>query len=184
MGFDPSTFNWSALLLTISGVLITSWALAGWRWSSKPQDIFISFAFILTACKSAAAPFRGLLDPDYIGFGFGLLQAEQGWPVTLAAGSVVGFGAAAGFAALKADRAPTIFAGAVGLVFLALQLPFFLPLLLQRPEVITMQFGEYLTIPPTGAIPIGLYMVLGYTVVVGRAVRATVITARQRLTAA
>lgn len=172
MQFNPETFNWVALLLTISGFLLVAWIVAAWRLSPRPLDLFVSFAFLITACKSSAAPFRGLLDPDYVGFGFGLLQADKGWSVTLAAGSVVLFGVAAAFAALKPGaRGPNLFAGSVGLAFLALQLPVFVPLLLTSPDVIVIQFGEYLTVPPAFAIPIGLYMTVGYALAAYRAVR-------------
>lgn len=171
MRFDPDTFNWAALLLAISALLLPAWGFAAWRRSARPAALFIGFAFLITACKSAAAPFRGLLDPDYVGFGFGLLRAEQGWPVTLAAGGVVLFGIAASFAALRPERkGPSLFAGALGFAFLALQLPVFLPLLLNSPQFIVMQFGEYLTVPPAFAIPIGLYMVAGYAAAIARAI--------------
>lgn len=181
MALDPSTFNWAALLLVISTLLIAAWLAAAWRASAKTSALFVSFAFLITACKSSAAPFRGLVDPDYVGFGFGLLQAGQGWPVTIAAGSVVLFGAAAAFLALR-PREPrsALFAGAVGLAFLILQLPVFLPLLVSRPGAIVMQFGEYLTVPPAAAIPIGLYMVAGYTAAVAIAARALLRQIAQR----
>lgn len=171
MLFDPATFNWAALLLAITALLFLAWGVALGRRPAGPTAIFVSLAFLLTACKSAAAPFRGLLDPAYVGYGFGLLQADKGWSVTLAAGSVVVFGAAAAFAALRPERrGATLLAGAVGLAFLALQLPVFLPLLLASPHVIVMQFGQYLTVPPVFAIPIGLYMIVGYSLAIARAV--------------
>lgn len=36
---------------------------------------------------NSAAPIRGFVDPNYVGYGFGLLRADKGLVVTLMAGS-------------------------------------------------------------------------------------------------
>jgi len=180
MDFDPRTFNWGALLLAISGALILLWLIALRRQRPGLVQAGVSVAFLLTACQTAAAPFRGLLDPDYVGFGFGLVQAGRGSSVTLVAGSVMLAAAAAAFLALRRD-APLAagFTGAVGLAFLAALGPVLLPLIASEAGSVRMQFGQYVTIPPACAIPIILFMHAGYAMAAVMAIATLTRRARQ-----
>lgn len=180
MEFDPKTFNWGALLLVISGALILIWLFAVRRGRPGLVRAGVSLAFLLTACQTAAAPFRGLLDPDYIGFGFGLVQAGRGWPVTTASGSVLLLAATAAFLSLRrASAVAAGLSGAVGLAFLCALGPVLLPLIAAEPSSVKMQFGQYLTIPPAGAIPLLLFMQAGYALAAAIAVAALARRARQ-----
>jgi hypothetical protein len=111
---------------------------------------------------TTAAPFRGLLDPNYVGYSFGLLHAARGWSVTLAAGSVLALGLAAAFLLLRQGRGATIFAGAVGLYFLLCLAPPVLTTLFTDPTAFEIQFGEYLTVPGNIAVVPVLAVLTGY----------------------
>jgi hypothetical protein len=173
MAFDPSTFNWGLFLLVVSAILIAFWVAAAQRTKPDPIRTIVSLAFLFTACQKAAAPFRGLLDPNYVGFHFGFIGAERGFAVFVTAGSVFCLAVAAAFLALRRDDTlATLVTGLAGVIFFAALGPNVLQALVSEPRSIEMQFGEYLTIPPLGAIPLLLFMLVGYAIAAGLLIRS------------
>ena len=56
-----------------------------WTWIA----LIAGVANLVIVFLNGAAPIRGALDPNYVGYGFGFLHADKGLAVTLIAGSVV-----------------------------------------------------------------------------------------------
>ena len=140
--------NWGVFALCASVLLTLVWALqlrkGRWTW----LWLYTSFGCLLAACFNTAAPFRGYLDPEYVGFGFGLLQAERGLTVTAMAGAIlIACGVSAMVAAsLRAGPALWIVAVTCAAMFVILGVPTLINGVTD-PHANAMQFGEYLTIP-------------------------------------
>jgi len=77
------------------------------------MSIYVSFAFLLLAAMNSAAPIRGYVDPNYVGYGFGLLHATKGLSVTLMAGGVFLISAVSAFFAARIRRGPAMWIVAV-----------------------------------------------------------------------
>jgi hypothetical protein len=80
--------NWALFALSIAGVMTGIWILVLVKSRRSFMSIYVSFAFLLLAAMNSAAPIRGYVDPNYVGYGFGLLHATRGLSVTLMAGGV------------------------------------------------------------------------------------------------
>jgi hypothetical protein len=80
--------NWALFALSIAGVMTAIWILVLAKSRRSLMSIYVSFAFLLLAAMNSAAPIRGYVDPNYVGYGFGLLHATKGLSVTLMAGGV------------------------------------------------------------------------------------------------
>lgn len=133
--------------MAVSAALFAVWTMAALRARAPWQAIVVGLAMVLVAGTNGAAPVRGLVDPDYIGFRYGLFSAEKGVAVTIVAGGLFLFAAAGAFAALRQGRiAKTavallclLFLGAVGAPMMAGAV--------RDIDANVIQFGEYLTIP-------------------------------------
>ncbi|MDZ7628809.1 MAG: hypothetical protein U5J99_10455 [Parvularculaceae bacterium] len=92
--------------MTVSAALLSVWTMAAVRARPKWQAFVVGLAMLLIAAINGAAPVRGLVDPDYIGFHFGRFAAEKGLAVTIIAGGVFLLAAAGAFdrATLCPDR--------------------------------------------------------------------------------
>lgn len=93
------------------------------------------------------APIRGVLDPAYVGYGFGLLQVGRGVMVTLVAGAVlIAALSAACMAVSQARRRAMLFVATVdALLFANLTFPI-AQAFVEDPSSGKLQFGEYLTL--------------------------------------
>jgi hypothetical protein len=144
---DVSHVNWAYVGLGLFGALAVAWITRLRRGKPGPIALIASVALLITAGLNAAAPWRGVLDPHYAGYRFGLLHADAGWAVSAIAGAVFLLAAAGAFAALETGRrAATLTA----LACLAFALIIGLPWSRQafaHPEANVIQFGGYLTIP-------------------------------------
>ena len=146
-------------LVGIATLFVLVFVVARRGWS--PIGFVVATSNWLVASFHVVAPFRGLMDPSYVGYSFGLLSAERGWKVTALAGSVLIGGALSAAIAARNSRGPimavvAMFNGAVLIVF-------GLPLIqsaLTDPSRHVMQFGEFLTVPPMIALPVTLILVL------------------------
>lgn len=121
-----------------------------WTWIA----LIVALADLAIVTLTGAAPIRGAVDPDYIGYGYGFLQADKGLAVTLMAGSVVAFSALAAWIAIRNRPGPAMLIVAAVSAFHLVNAGF--PLLdnvLADPTRVQIQFGEYLTVPHTVAIP-------------------------------
>jgi hypothetical protein len=93
--------NWALFALSIAGVLTGIWILVLVKSRRSFMSIYVSFAFLLLAAMNSAAPIRGYVDPNYVGYGFGLLHATRGLSVTLMAGGVFLISAVSAFFAAR-----------------------------------------------------------------------------------
>jgi hypothetical protein len=121
-----------------------------WSWIA----LIVGLACLAIVIVNGAAPIRGLLDPGYVGYGYGVLRAEKGLEVALMAGSVVLFSAISSWIAIRNRPGPLMLIVAATSAFHLVNAGF--PLmdgLLADPKNVEIQFGEYLTVPYTVAIP-------------------------------
>jgi hypothetical protein len=116
------------------------------------MSIYVSFAFLLLAAMNLAAPIRGYFDPNYVGYGFGLLHATKGLSVTLIAGGFFLISAVSAFFAARNRHGPAMWIVAVACsAFTVIQGWPWLDGVLHDPTGNAIQFGEYLTIPGLAA---------------------------------
>jgi hypothetical protein len=121
-----------------------------WTWLA----LLVALANLVIVFITGAAPIRGALDPNYVGYGYGFLQADKGLEVTLLAGSVVLASALSAWLAIRNRPGPLMLIVAATAAFHLVNAGF--PLLdgiRADPHSIKIQFGEYLTVPHTVAIP-------------------------------
>ena len=138
-------------------VMVFVVARRGWN----PIALLVATSNWLIASIHVVAPFRGLLDPSYVGYSFGLLSADRGVVVTALAGSILIGGAVSAAVAARNSPGPSMAVVAIfnGIVLIVFGLP-----LIQRaitnPSRYVMQFGEFLTVPAAIALPVTLVLVL------------------------
>lgn len=151
--------NWGFFALAVSAALVAIWVflLARRQWSWP--GLVASIGCLLVAAFNSAAPFRGAIDPNYVGFGFGLLQADKGIAVTLLAGPLLLFGAISAFLAVSRTQGPALWLVAVfSAALLAILGVPAAQGMFSDPEANSIQFGEYLTIP--GMLAAAIYLLL------------------------
>lgn len=155
MGAVMAGINWAVVGLSIAGSLLAAWLYqvvhnrpAFWGW-------FVGFGHLFVASTSAAAPFRGPLDPHYPGYHFGFLYSAGGIETTFLAGAIVLGGAVSAFLAIKARPGRALWFVAATSAFFLLNLGgAWLEAVVQKFSDTEMQFGQYLTIPPLVAAPL------------------------------
>jgi flagellar biosynthesis protein FliQ len=140
--------NWGLFALSVSALLIGAWIVLAVRRKPSPMALVASFACVLAASLNSAAPFRGAIDPGYMGYVFGLLAADKGLAVTALAGSVFVGALVAAFIALtrRSGRALWWVSGVCGALSVILGGPWLIQSLTD-PSSNAIQFGEYLTVP-------------------------------------
>ena len=128
------------------------------------MSIYVSFAFLVFAAINSAAPVRGYVDPNYVGYTFGLLHAPKGLSVTFVAGSIFLVSAVSAFFAARNRRGPAMWIVAVACFFFAITQGWpWLEGLIRDPAGDAIQFGEYLTIPGlTATALLGLFLVVPF----------------------
>jgi hypothetical protein len=140
--------DWGMFALGVSAVLAPVWiwrlVKGGWAW----PGLYASLGCLLAACFNSAAPFRGAIDPDYVGYAFGLARAEKGLAVTLIAAAI--FIACAASAMIAAGRraGPPLWVVAATCAVMAVIIG--VPTVqgaISDPGANAIQFGEYLAIP-------------------------------------
>jgi hypothetical protein len=152
--------SWGWFGLSIAAVLfviVFVFARRGWN----PLALSVALANWLVASLNAAAPFRAAIDPDYVGYSFGLFSAERGLAVTAVAGTLLVGGALAAVLAARQLRGfamgfVLVFDGALAAVLGA-------PLAIAAatdPTGFIIEFGEYLTIPAAVAIPVMFLLIV------------------------
>ncbi len=153
--------NWALFAFGASTVLFLGWLWTILKGRRSWASVYVSFGFLLLAAMNSAAPVRGLVDPNYVGYGFGLLRADRGITVTLLAGGV--FLACVACLIIAGSNRPGprmwLVAG-VSLVFLAVMGWPWLQGVVSDPSKNAIQFGEYLTIPGLiASVLVGLLLV-------------------------
>ena len=140
--------NWAIFGISVSAILtaIWVWQLTRKRWSWA--GLYASLGCLIAAGFHSAAPVRGIVDPDYPGYVFGLVHSGKGIGVTLLAGAIfLACGASALLAASrKRGRELWFVAATCAAMFVIIGIPT-LQQAVQDPAANSIQFGEYLTIP-------------------------------------
>jgi hypothetical protein len=150
--------NWLYFALTVSAILALLWLVTAFRARPAWPAWVGGMGFLFVAGLNSAAPVRGLVDPNYVGFAFGFLRAEQGVMVTLLAGALFVSAVLGAFAALRRERWAMWFTAlAAGAHVVNLGIPWAFSTA-TNIEDNTIQLGEYLTIP--GALSTLLMFVL------------------------
>lgn len=166
--------NWAVFALAVTALLAIAWAMLlrkrRWSW----PGLIASIGCLVTAGLNSAAPFRGVLDPDYVGYSFGLASARPGFAVTLVAGAI--FLASAASALIAVGRSAGRLLWFVGATCAALCVVIGLPTLLQAirdPAGNAIELGEYLAIPGwAGSLILILLVAVPFVVGLVWAVRA------------
>jgi hypothetical protein len=140
--------NWAWVALGVTASIFLLWLLEvrkrRWAW----PGLIASVGCLMTAGLNSAAPLRGLVDPEYMGYVFGLVSADRGLSVTLLAGSI--FLAASASALIAAGRRSGPPLWIVSATCAALAVILGVPTLISAwrdPAANSIQFGEYLTVP-------------------------------------
>jgi hypothetical protein len=139
--------NWAYFAVAVSAVLVLAWIVAAVRARAALPGWVAGAALLLVATLNTAAPVRGAIDPNYVGYNFGYLSADRGLMVTLVAGGALVLALAGAFAALGRGRIARVVVAISSLAFL---INLGVPLLVGAIADIdsnVIQFGEYLTIP-------------------------------------
>jgi hypothetical protein len=140
--------NWAMFALSVSAVLVAVWLwlVTRRRWSWV--GLYASLGCLIAACFNTAAPVRGALDPNYVGYQFGVAGSEKGLGVTLVAGSILLFTALSALlaASREAGRELWIVALTCAAMFVVIGVPTLQQAVLD-PSANAIQFGEYLTVP-------------------------------------
>lgn len=149
---DFSGMNWAVFALGVSAILFIVWLIQVFRRRPGIQAIIVSLAHLLVASFCAAAPVRGYVDPNYIGFTFGYLHTGQGIETTLVAGAVFLSAVIGAFLAIRKRRGPAMWFVVLTSAFFAINLgrPWLQSTLTDMSQN-EIQFGEYLTIPGAAA---------------------------------
>lgn len=93
--------NWALFALVVTGIMTAAWLFVLVKSPQSFMSIYVSLGFLVLAGMNSAAPVRGFVDPNYVGYGFGLLRADKGLVVTLVAGSVFLVSAVCAFIAAR-----------------------------------------------------------------------------------
>jgi len=140
--------NWLYVGLAAFAVYggIFGYCVAQRRWTKA--GLGVGLTNLLMVMLNLAAPFRGALDPDYLGYNVGLIHVQQGLWVTAVSGSIVVATLASACIAVLDLRGRAM--GFVAAVDSALVLLIGLPISwegLADPSDYSIQLGEYLVIP-------------------------------------
>ncbi len=155
---DVSQINWAWVALGVSAGLLLVWTLVARRAKAGAPAAFVGLAHLIVAGLHSAAPVRGYFDPQYVGYGFGLLSADKGLAVTLVAGAVWLVAVLGGFLSLARARVAMAFVALSSLAFAVIIGAPLVRDLLITPDASKLQLGEYLSIP--GLAAIGLLLVI------------------------
>ncbi|MFZ4606699.1 MAG: hypothetical protein ACOYM5_10620 [Caulobacter sp.] len=149
---DVSQINWAWVALGVSAGLLLVWTLVARRAKAGAPAAFVGLAHLIVAGLHSAAPVRGYFDPQYVGYGFGLLSADKGLAVTLVAGAVWLVAVLGAFLSLARARVAMAFVALSSLAFAVIIGAPLVRDLLITPDASKLQLGEYLTIPGLAAI--------------------------------
>lgn len=158
---DWTEFNWLYLGFALWTIMWASFLYVARKRRFGPLGLLIGVANMVVAMLHAVAPFRGALDPDYVGYGFLALQAEPGLGVTAIAGPVLLLSFAAALIAVSESRGWPM--RALQIWSAALALLFGVPLLLglvTEPTSFSINLGEYASIPWFVSFPLLLGLVV------------------------
>lgn len=140
-----------ALVLNIIYWSVFVYLLSRRRWNISA--LAVGIFHMLFAAVVSVAPIRSLLDPDYVGYGLGVIHFEKR-AVALPAALILGWALAAAWVAIGQGRGRWMRIVMVGDLFLAMSMG--ISILLDRSQNWKFQLGEHFT--ATGVA--GLLMLL------------------------
>jgi len=122
-----------------------------WSW----LGLVIGIANMVLVSINVVAPFRGLLDPRYVGYNFLLISIPPGFGVTLVAGSMFLLSLYCAVVAVdnRKGRPMLLLAGWNGFIALLVGLPLLYELFTDHSSL-AIELGEYVTIPWYLSVPI------------------------------
>ena len=140
--------NWVAFAAGIAGLVLVAWVIVlrrgNWAW----PGLVAGLGCVVVAALNSAAPVRGLLDPDYAGYTFGLAHSDKGVGVTLVAGSIwLACVASALIAASRTRGAALWLVAATCAALLAIIGWPTVTAALTDPAANSIELGEYLKVP-------------------------------------
>ena len=110
---------------------------------------FASLPQFLVAMLNGAAPVRSIMDPDYVGYTFGMLHADKGMPVMMMSGGIYIAAIVSGLLCMFAMNGPAmIFVAAFDLFVLAIIGIPMVQTMMTDPSQFIVQAGEYFTMSP------------------------------------
>ena len=174
--------NWALFAGCVTAIMFAVWLFLLVRSRRSITSVYVSFAFLLLAGMNSAAPIRGFVDPDYVGYGFGMLRADKGLPVTLMAGTVFLASLACALIAVRNRRGAAMWIVAiVCAAFTIIEGWPWLRNVVSNPESNMIQFGEYLTIPGlVGSALLGALLVVPFLIGLPWAARLAMASERAR----
>jgi hypothetical protein len=148
-----SEFFWPSIGFVTGGAVlaIAVWALKDRRWSAGA--LYVGLGCLAIALLHMVAPFRGSLDPAYVGYSFGFVSLDRGPMVALVAGAVYLLATAAMAIAIRNRNGPAMWLVAAVTGFALFNLGGTLLLTGNRFRI---ELGEYLQLGPNAAIPVAL----------------------------
>lgn len=129
---------------------IFTYCLVQKQWTKG--GLLVAIFNLFLAFMNSVAPIRGWADPAYLGFSLGFIRVPQGPGVTLVSGAIfLAAVASMSIALLNKTGRPMSFVSAFNGV-LALNIGGKLVLdLIQQPDKVKIQLGEFLTLAPVPA---------------------------------
>ena len=151
--------NWLYFAMAVFGAVTIAWLVTlrkrQWAWAGLVAGV----GCLVTAGLNSAAPVRGLLDPNYAGYSFGLAHSDKGIGVTLVAGTIWLACVASAFIAVtrRGGSALWFVAATCAAMLVVIGWPT-VSAAVADPSSNSIELGEYLTIP--GLVGSALLIVL------------------------
>ena len=156
-----SGFYWPAIGMVTGGFAVVAVAAALRRRAWSPASLYVGLGCLMIALLHMVAPFRGSLDPHYVGYSFGLIGLPRGPLVALVAGAVYLLATSAAYVAVRNRRGPAMMlvAAISGIALVSLGGSIVKGALGYGPAF-RIELGEYLQLAPAAAIPLALLVIV------------------------
>lgn len=165
---DFAQTNWATVGIVNMAIGMVVFIAFAWRRQWTMGALLVGFIHLPIAFVNCAAPFRGFLDPNYVGYNFGLIHANPGIEVGMFALSMLLGGlASACIIVLNRPGARNYFVVAFDAFVLLLMVPATLGQAMTKGlGSFRVEFGEYLQF---GGMPAMLFelCLLGLPMIIG-----------------
>jgi len=140
--------NWAIFAIGVTAAIFFLCLLRAWPRMTR-AGFLASLPQFAISMLNGAAPVRALMDPNYVGWSFGMLHADKGMDVTMQAGGIFLAGIVSGFFCLLNLTGPAmIFVAVFDIVMLIVLGVPTVQTMIEDPSQMKIQFGEYLTLDP------------------------------------